>query len=190
MKTKKRIILFLALLSLAALIAGGAYSYAKYFTRADGNIGSNIKRWNIKVNNEDIIGKTTLTHSITATFPNENGHIKENKIAPGAEGYFEIVIDYSGVDVDFTYSLSIAGDDVADISLTKLVVDNTEIPATDVVQGSITIDGVTTSKTILAYVTWNDGTGSTLNNEEDTQIPIDYDSIDFDIEMSFVQSNA
>lgn len=190
MKTKKRIILFLALLSLAALIAGGAYSYAKYFTRADGNIGSNIKRWNIKVNNESIKGKTTLTNHITATFPNEEGHIKENKIAPGAEGYFEIVIDYEGVDVDFTYSLSISGNDVADISLTRLVSDGVEIPGNGTVEGSVTIDGVQTTKTILAYVEWNDGTGSTLSNQEDTEIAITKTSVDFDIEMSFVQSNT
>lgn len=189
MKKKKNIILALALFALFILIAGGAYSYAKYFTKADGNIGSNIKRWDIKINNESIQNKTTLTNKITATFPNESGHVKENKIAPGVEGYFEITIDYSGVDLDFTYDLSIAGDAVPDIKLTKLVVDDEEIAALDHVEGTINIDGVTTSKVIKAYVKWNDGDGSTLSNEEDTEVTINNDSIDFDIQMTFTQAN-
>ena len=189
MKNKKKIILILAIISLMILIAGGAYSYAKYFTRLNETLGSTIKRWDIKINNESIQNKTTLENHIIATFPNANGRTKANKIAPGIEGYFDITIDYSGVDVDFTYTLNIEGDAVEDIQLSKLEVDGVQVDASAGVSGTITIDGVNTTKTIRAYVKWIDDATNTLDDEEDTRIAIENETVDFDVQISFVQKD-
>ena len=189
MKNKKKIVLVLALISLLILIAGSAYSYAKYFTRLNESIGSTIKRWDIKINNETIRNKTTLENNIIATFPNVNGNTKTNKIAPGIEGYFDITIDYSGVDVDFTYTLNIEGDAVADIELSKLEVDGVQVDASQGVSGDIIINGTDTTKTIRAYVKWIDDATNELDDNEDTIIAIENDAVDFDVQISFVQKN-
>ena len=49
--------------------------------------------------------KKTLTNSITPTFY-ENEYVKENTLAPGIKGYFDINIDSSKVDVDFNYEVN------------------------------------------------------------------------------------
>ena len=108
MKNKRKIVLFLAIISLVLFIGGTIYSYAKYFTSSDNSLGTSIKRWDIIVNNETIRNKTTLTNSISAVFPNTNGHTATNKIAPGVEGNLNITIDYTNVDVSFRYDFSIA----------------------------------------------------------------------------------
>ena len=189
MKNKKKIVLILAIISLLILIAGSAYSYAKYFTRLNESIGSTIKRWDIKINNETIRNKTTLENNIIATFPNVNGNTKANKIAPGIEGYFDITIDYSGVDVDFTYTLNIEGDAVADIKLSKLEVDGVQVDASQGVSGDIIINGTDTTKTIRAYVKWIDDATNELDDDEDTIIAIENEAVDFDVQISFVQKN-
>ena len=189
MKNKKKIVLILAIISLLILIAGSAYSYAKYFTRLNESIGSTIKRWDIKINNETIRNKTTLENNIIATFPNVNGNTKANKIAPGIEGYFDITIDYSGVDVDFTYTLNIEGDAVADIKLSKLEVDGVQVDASQGVSGDIIINGTDATKTIRAYVKWIDDATNELDDDEYTIIAIENDAVDFDVQISFVQKN-
>lgn len=199
MKKKSKIVLILAVIALIIFISGSVYTYAKYFTKTIGTMGSKIKNWDILVNDETIRGKKTLTNQITATFPNLDGHIKENKIAPGAEGYFNITIDYSHVDLNFSYDLSIAENDtIPDIKLTRILVDNAELPASHIyvdgngvthITDDITIDHVTTQKEIQVYVQWYDESDNIMDNEEDTDVGINSDDIEFDIQMSFVQLN-
>ena len=185
MKTKKKIILVLAFIALGVLIAGSAYTYAKYFTKTTGTMGTKIKQWDILINNETIRNKTTLTNSITATFPNTNGHTAQNKIAPGVEGYFDINIDYSHVELNFQYDLSIKPNDtIPDIQLTTIEVNGVAADPSQIttdaegithVTGNINVaTATTTSQTIKVYVKWVDSaTGPTMDNEADTQATID-----------------
>ena len=64
-------------------------TYAKYKKQVNSNVNSTIASWNIKINNETINNKKTLTNSITPTFY-ENEYVKENTLAPGIKGYFDI----------------------------------------------------------------------------------------------------
>ena len=52
-------------------------TYAKYKKQVNSNVNSTIASWNIKINNETINNKKTLTNSITPTFY-ENEYVKEN----------------------------------------------------------------------------------------------------------------
>lgn len=200
MKNKRKIVLFLAIISLGLFIGGTIYSYAKYFTQTDNSLGTSIKRWDIVVNNETIRNKTTLTNSITAVFPNTNGHTATNRIAPGVEGSLNITIDYTNVDVSFKYDLSIAKNEtlpdikMSDVEVTGGTAENLSI-TTDAegvthVTATIHYSATATNKvqTITAKVKWDDNPSTNeMDNKEDTTVGATEDSVDFDVEMSFIQ---
>ena len=54
MTKKRKIYLLLAFISLFICIYTTSSTYAKYFSKTDSTKGYNIKKWNIKLNNEDI----------------------------------------------------------------------------------------------------------------------------------------
>ena len=80
-------------------------SYAKYKKQVVGHVVGDIADWNIKINNEDIRGKTDLTNAIVPTFPGDT-YTKADVIAPGTEGYFDLNIDATNADVNFTYTIT------------------------------------------------------------------------------------
>ena len=193
MTKKKKIILLLACLSLIIFVGSTAYTYAKYFSQTKRDIGTNIKKWSIKVNNNDITTGTTLSDKITATFTGSE-HIAKNTMAPGSEGYFEINLDYSNVEVSFEYEISIVENNtVPDISIYKLEVDGTEIEGNGLNISNVininTDDDTDKKKDIKVCIRWNDdeANGATLSDEEDTQVTINNDSLDFDVKLSFIQ---
>ncbi len=199
MKNKKNIVLFLALLALLVFIGGSAYTFAKYFTAADNQIDTSIKRWDIVVNNETIRNKTTLTNKIVANFPNTNGHTKTNKIAPGVQGTLNIVIDYTNVDVSFKYDLSIAKNEtIPDVKLSNVSVTGGSAENLNITTDANGVTHVTANvrynasaptktQTITATIEWNDDNTNTMNDAADTAVGIDADSVDFDVQMDFVQ---
>lgn len=196
MEKKKKIALILAIFALIAFIGSVAYTYAKYFTLTTGKIGSSIKQWNIKVNDELIKNNTTLSQTITAYFPNENGKTAVNKMAPGTEGYFEIVIDYSKVDLSFSYDLSIAENEkLKDLQIDRIEVDGEEIERTDPdsinIVGNVNIEDPDDDlkKIVIVYFKWYDESDNIMDDEEDTSIPIENDSIDFDVNILVTQLN-
>lgn len=193
MKKNKKIILLLAFLSLFVCIYEVATTYAKYFTQTTGSIGSNIKKWDIKVNGESIKNGYKLNNVITAYFEN-NKHTAKNKIAPDSEGYFLINLDYSNVDLSFQYEITIEDNDlVNDINIYKLEVDGQEITTTNnTISNTIDINDpndTTKAKEIKVYIKWNDdeNSGATMNNEEDTKVAIDYKTVDFNIGIKLTQ---
>ena len=191
MKVKRTIILVLALISLGIFLASSAYTYAKYYTKENSTIGSNIKKWDIKINNESIRTGTVLQNEITA-YIEGNTNVAGDTIAPGIYGYFLINVDYTNVDLDFTYDISIEENNtVPDIESYKVEVDGEEFTAVDGhIVGTIDIDSsVTKTKEIKVYLRWNDdaASGATMTNEEDTQVTIDYENIDFNVTVQVTQ---
>ena len=193
MNTKKKIILLFACLSLLVFMGGTAYTYAKYYSQTKRDIGTNIKKWNIKVNDIDIKNGTTLTDQIVATFTGSS-HIADNTMAPSSEGYFDLVLDYSDVEVSFKYEISIEENTtIPDISIYKLEVDGIEIQGNGLtISNSIDIKNDTSpdkKKNIKVYVKWNDdeSQGATMDNDEDTKVVIENDTIKFNINLKFTQ---
>ena len=76
-------------------------SYAKYRRTNDATVQARIASWDVKINNESIINQTTLSNTIIPTI-DTNQHVKSGMIAPGSTGSYEIRIDATNVDVDFT----------------------------------------------------------------------------------------
>ena len=121
--------------------------------------------------NEIINNKTTLTTSIVPTLVTDP-YIKQGVIAPGTVGYFEIILNASEVDVDFTYEITSSADEatpLADLRFTKYYIGGVEHSFSN---GSTTLTGDLVKNTgnlsILVYFEWFDGTGETMNNAADT----------------------
>lgn len=165
-------------------------SYAKYRRQITSNVEASIAKWNIKVNNETINGKNTLTKSITPTF-DENEYVKEDVIAPGTTGYFDLIIDATDVDVDFTYEITEKNNTntLTDLKITgyeESNYDKSNIKTfSDKLTGTITKN--TTKKKIRFYIEWNDDDTNNMNNEEDTNYSINNSSTNITISIKFTQ---
>lgn len=179
-KDLRFIFLFIVIVS-SCLLYLFQSSYAKYRRAVSGNVSSNIAGWNIKVNNEDIANKKTLTTTIEPTFP-ESQFNKEGVIAPGVEGYYTITIDASGVDVPF--ECNIFSDVSPDSDISDLKTFSYEInPADTEDRFSYSADaGIVrqiprnTNQTVFKiYLAWDDDNGQ-MDNQLDTSAGVNTDS--------------
>ena len=192
MTTKKKVILLVILLVLVALITVIGTTYAKYRTTTTGTASASIARWNIKVNNNNVKNNTTLSESLKVTFPG-NEYMAANVVAPTAEGYFDIEIDASEVDVTFDYTIKITENaNVKDFVVSGYSIG--ENGTKQAVNGSITntiaFDATEKKQLIRVYLTWIDDENATMDNSEDTKVTIDLDNITMDVSLSFVQKAA
>lgn len=64
----------------------------------------NTAKWNIKIN-DTLLGDTT-SFVVDGIKIEENDYTKENKLAPGLTGYFDILIDPTDTDVSIKYTIS------------------------------------------------------------------------------------
>lgn len=199
MTNKKKIILLFACLSLILFIGSTAYTYAKYFSQTKRDIGSNIKKWNIKINNQDIKNGADISNQINVEFAG-NEHVAANTLAPGSEGSFIIELDYSNVEVSFKYEISIDNSSIVDsdgnpleindISISKLLVDDVEISTGNnlSISNEVNIETETDKvKKIEVFLKWDDDEDAELSDEEDTEIVINNENIKFKVNMDFEQ---
>ena len=107
MKNHKKFLLLLIGLCICFLLFFMVQIYAKYLTSAKGNTALTIANWNISVNNLSIKNNTDISNSIVPVFPG-NEHIASNIIAPTAEGYFDLNLDFSNADVSFEYEIKLS----------------------------------------------------------------------------------
>lgn len=150
---------------------------AKYRKRISVETKVEIASWNIKVNNESILGKTALTQAIQPTFAGDL-YTKEGVLAPGSKGYYDIVIDPTEVDVAFHYKVISEVDpnsDVQDFITTSYIIDPKEgkdptlYPTDSGIEGDFFPNGQ--PFTIRIYVLWNDDPASeAMDNQQDTEI--------------------
>ncbi len=175
MKLFKKYILLLALISAVISLFVIINTFAKYVTSAKEITNIPIASWNIKVNDISIKNGNTLTNVITPVFPGSE-HIAEGIIAPTAEGYFDLNLDCTDVDVSFSYSITISPNEnssVSDIVAIGYSIDDGDILQFDDVQNSITDNiyyssGIT-NRTIRVYIKWNDNSQTeNMDNAADT----------------------
>lgn len=105
-KTKFKILRILFVISLIISLYMISDIYAKYQEQVNTSYQSSVKRWKVKVNDEIVRQNTSLKEIITPNLTG-NQYIKDNVIVPGREGYFEFDVDYSQVDVPFTFDFSL-----------------------------------------------------------------------------------
>lgn len=154
---------------------------SKYRDEFDGLTSVQLARWNIKVNNQEIANQDTLTADITPTFEGTD-MIAEGVLAPGAKGYYDIVIDSSEVDVAFSYRLTLSrveDEVISDIVLSGYTInpeENTEVVTyADEIYGEVPVDQ--NLITIRIYFEWNDSDDASMDNEADTDVIINHTSV-------------
>lgn len=111
-KIKLRILQILFIISLIITILFINGTFAKYFEQVNTSYSIGVKKWNIIVNEKSInsilkdgsvsAAKKLNEAVVQVTFPG-NDYIAEGAIAPGAEGYLDMEVDYSQVEVPFTF---------------------------------------------------------------------------------------
>ena len=171
--SKKRILVFILLCLVFIFLFQEAY--AKYRKYASVQVDNTVAKWNIKINNELIGNKTTLTNHITPTITSSN-YVKENVLAPGSTGYFDVNIDATDADVNFTYDIDIAKydtDTIDDLNIYAYAI-NDFTTTYNVSDGTIggTIQHNTASTTIRIFFKWIDDGTDTMNNQADTNVAL------------------
>lgn len=184
MKLKLKIIIFIVLL--LSFVSTVKTTYSRYVSEASGNVTANIANWKVKVNNTDITASTSNTVSITPQIVS-NSNVKSGKIAPGSEGYFDIVVDPSDVDVSYTMSISASSSSgVTDLKFKKwgwklgtsyTATNETNLSGTTasvsriwkLSETSNLSSGKFSPYIVRVYFYWDDTTGS-MNDAADTQV--------------------
>lgn len=191
---KLKILRLLFIISLIITIFFINTTYAKYYEQLKTNYElAGIKRWKVKINNIDIYEEKNL-NEILQPYIIENENAKENILVPGSEGYFEIEIDYTEVDLVFTanftieqitepmlqdfelygYTVRNKNDEITDDQ--ELEMKNITVKKSNGKVGPMTLteefDPTTEQKEdkikiIRAHFRWNDETGI-MNNQKDT----------------------
>lgn len=171
MTFKRKIAIFVALLSLFYSVTLIQTTYAKYVSSAEANSNINIARWSITVNNQDVIQNSNFTNSLSPVF-NNNQYIKENVIAPTSEGYFDIIIDGTNADVSFKYTVTInpiSNRTIKDLKIVKYTIDDIDYTYNDNIAGIINYNDENKTKSIRVFFIWNDDEETQeMNNNEDT----------------------
>ena len=169
-----KIKLALAFLSLFALVNMVQVTYSKYNTAASGDASLSVARWQIAINNQDIIANSSITNVITPTIIS-NANVKEGVVAPQSVGYFDLVLDYSNVETSFEYTINSSiplTSGVTDLKVTGYSIDG---GTTTPVSGELTnltstilVSDVVRTRTVRVYITWEDSLTETMNNADDT----------------------
>ena len=194
MKNHKKIILFLIGICFFIIFVTIVQIYAKYHSTTQGISSLTIANWNILVNDSSIKSNTDISNSIVPVFPGTE-HIAENIIAPTAEGYFDLNLDFTHADVSFKYEITLAADEnssVTDLVATGYSIDGSEKinfenyndPITEI----IPLSSESKTRKIRVYIMWNDNADSqTMNNDADTLSTTSENPALFHVNISFTQ---
>lgn len=188
-KLKKGVACSAILLSVATIGIIGGNTYSKYFTQIEGKGSATVAQWSFKANNQT---NTIANIKLSNTYSQSN--IKQNTIAPGTSGQFDIVLDATGSDVAINYEIKFKNSKNKPTNLkftygtkTSETLEGLE----DILKGTINLEDNRT-KTITIKWNWAYETGSTAdertnNDKIDTNdAGKDYS---FDIEITGTQVN-
>lgn len=172
-KRKMKKILILAIILLIAaitLIAGKSYS--KYINEVYGKGIIKVADWSFIVNGES----TKITNiNLANTYKKET--LKENTIAPGTEGSFNIVIDANGAEVGIEYTVIFENETDKPSNLKFMYDENTVNSIKELeplLKGKIQADDNEKTRIMEIKWIWEYETGESkeqieTNNKKDTQ---------------------
>lgn len=194
MKTRVKILAVFIILSFTLSIMSNTYS--RYVTDTTGDVEMVFAKWQILVNNEDITQSNSSSIEITPTIlANEN--VAENKLAPTSEGYYDIVIDPSNVDVSFNYKISINDSEMKDLIIDKYAIINEDSDLENIEYYNIDnneISNIFNIKndefkpfTVRVHFNWYDGEDNELSDEDDTLLVNEQDKLSILTNISFEQ---
>lgn len=170
---KKNIFFLLGIFFIFMTILISVQTYAKYLTSANGQGNIAIAKWNISVNNLSVKNNSDISSTLKPYFPG-NEHIAANIVAPNAEGYFDLDLNFSNVDVSFEYTISVIPSEesiVKDLVATSYKIDNGEIinlNSETSITKVINLNTKPNSQNVRIFIKWIDDDNSTMNNADDT----------------------
>ena len=180
MLLNKKFILLIAFVCLFLCFVNLQDTYAKYTSAVNETTEIGIARWRILVNDYDIRSSASTTNLIEPDFLG-NANIASGVIAPTATGSFELVVDATGTDLSFNYTISVANS--LDSPVSDIIVNGCTLNGTDnltvtngVVSGTISLSDQRVN-TFVFDIEWNDGLGQTMSNADDTATTLLDDSV-------------
>lgn len=189
----QKIKLALAFISLFALISLVQTTYSKYNTSAFGDATMSVARWQIAINDQDIIQDSFITNVIVPTII-ESDHVKAGVLAPRSTAYFDLVIDYTNVETSFEYTLATSipqSGSISDLRVTAYSENGGELVAVNGelsnLSGTVLVDEEPRVKTIRVYASWEDFDDETMDNSADTQASIDNKKAILNVLLNFKQ---
>lgn len=195
-KYNQKFKLLLATISLIICISFIKETYAKYITEANANANIKVAKWKILVNNQDIVNNNNITETISPKFTG-NSNIKDDVIAPGATGYFDLIIDPTNTDVTFSYEITSSVNEnssVKDLYITGYSInDNEEINFNEdeqkIIKNTIFYAEDRTNTKIRVYISWQDGENETMDNIADTSATmLEDNNAKVDVNIKFIQT--
>ncbi len=190
MSKSKKIILLLAILIALVLSFIGGQTFSKYITEVRGEGIAEVARWSFKVNGQD---EEVQTINLASTCNNET--LIDNKIAPGTEGTFKIVVDGTGSDVGINYTIKFENESTKPQNL-KFIYNEKEYNSITELQedlkGTINANDQEKTKTLNIKWKWAYEIGSNAeeikaNDQIDTQNAIDINNYTFNVIVSGTQ---
>lgn len=174
-----RMLEILCIISIIITVFSIQRTYAKYFEKVDTTYQTYIKRWLINVNSHNIHEKQTLSEVMQPILVADE-NVNSNVLVPGRTGYFEMLIDYSSVDLAFEYEFTIEQlnkEQLPDFEIYGYeVIDGANRTITETNQIKGVIDPTTEvnslgekKREIRVLFRWNDNNNNIMNNMEDTQ---------------------
>lgn len=103
----KKVFTILTIIMLCFTIYKIVSTYALLESKIQKNIKADIGKWSIKINSEDIATNATKEFVMDRFQISQSPYTKENKIAPGMNGVFEIEINPQDTQVSIRYDITI-----------------------------------------------------------------------------------
>lgn len=173
MRKYRKIAVFIALISLFYCVSLIQSTYAKYVTSTTGTANMTIAKWNIVVNNQDVVNNSNFSSTIVPTF-HENENIKNGVIAPTSSGSFDITLNLNDVDVSLQYTIAATNstnNTVEDLKIVSYSINGSEpIPYVGNISNQVLLNETNRTSTITFNVEWieDSADGATMNNIADT----------------------
>lgn len=154
----KIIVMIIAVITILAITV---LAWAKYTSVFDGNTQKQVAKWSFKVNDSEEGAKTfNLVNTIDS-----NDSVKENEVAPGTSGHFDIKLNGEGSEVAINYIIN-ADFENNPVNMHFYLDENhtVELPIEDgklVINDFIPLAEIDNEKIIRIYWNWPSETGNT-----------------------------
>ena len=158
-KQKAKIIVMI--IAVITILAITVLAWAKYRSVFDGNTQKQVAKWSFKVNDSEEGAKTfNLVNTIDS-----NDSVKENEVAPGTSGHFDIKLNGAGSEVAINYIIN-ADFENNPVNMHFYLDENhtVELPIEDgklVINDFIPLAEIDNEKIIRIYWNWPSETGNT-----------------------------
>lgn len=169
---RRRLKKFLLVYSFFVFILLFYSTFARYTTVVEDVPSVNIANWEIKINDNEIINGQTVSNVIKLVPNVTTQTTTENKLAPGQEGNFDIIINPDGTDVSLEYEIYLGTINLPEglkIKTYEIIEDNISNVINDnKINGEIILNnleqglGETDTKTVRIYWIWEENENDSI----------------------------